>query len=90
MTSNVGQSYPYTSESEAERAMVVAGLVGARDALAATLAAESTPVVARERWWVWKSPTQGCAGRLHAAGHARDLHAVFAVCDGGCTKTFLR
>ena len=34
MTSNVGQNYPYTSETEAERAAVIASLVAARDGLA--------------------------------------------------------
>ena len=29
-------------------------------------------------------------GFLHAAGYARDLHAVYVVCDGECGKTFLR
>lgn len=90
MTSNVGQSYPYTSESEAERAARVAGLVSGREDLAARLAAETTALDANERWWVWKCPTRGCAGLLHAAGYARDLHAVVVVCDGTCAKTFLR
>ena len=90
MTSNVGQSYPYTSETEAERAKRIADLVAAREGLAATLASETTPLDAKERWWVWKCPTQGCPGLLHAAGYAKDLHAVFVVCDGTCAKTFLR
>lgn len=90
MTSNVGQNYPYTSETEAERAGVVAGLVAERDGLAATLEAESTPLDAQERWWVWKCPTSGCPGLLHAAGYAAAKHAVFVVCDGTCGKTFLR
>jgi hypothetical protein len=90
VTSNVGQSYPYTSETEASRARRVTDLAAARDGLAAQLAAEATPLDARERWWVWKCPTAGCAGLLHAAGYARDLHAVFVVCDGACAKTFLR
>jgi len=90
LTSNVGQNYPYTSESEAERAAAVAALVGAREGLADKLAAETTALDANDRWWVWKCPTVGCPGRLHAAGYARDRHAVFAVCDGACAKTFLR
>lgn len=90
MTSNVAQSYPYTSESEAERAKRIAALVTARDGLAALLAAEITPLDAKDRWWVWKCPTRGCAGLLHAAGYARDLHAIYVVCDGTCAKTFLR
>lgn len=90
MSSNVSQSYPYTSEPEADRAQRVAALVSAREGLAAKLGAETTPLDATERWWVWKCPTAGCTGLLHAAGYARDLHAVFVVCDGTCAKTFLR
>jgi len=90
VTSNVSQSYPYTSESEAERSSRIAGLVAARDGLAAKLAAETTPLEPGERWWVWKCPTTGCPGLLHAAGHAAEKHAVYVVCDGACAKTFLR
>ena len=90
MSSNVGQSYPYTSESEADRAARVAAIVAARDGLAGTLAAEASPLEANERWWVWKCPTKDCPGLLHAAGYAIDLHAVYVVCDGTCGKTFLR
>ena len=90
MTSNVGQSYPYTSESEADRAKAVASLIKTREDLAGKLAAETTPLDANDRWWVWKCPTTGCPGLLHAAGYARDLHALFVVCDGTCAKTFLR
>ena len=42
-----------------------------------------------ERWWVYKCPTPGCPGLLHAAGYAPEKHAVFVVCDGTCAKTFL-
>lgn len=90
MTSNVGQSYPYSSETNADRAAAIAALVSARDGLAATLGAETTTLDIRERWWVWKCPSTGCPGFLHAAGYARDLHALFVVCDGTCAKTFLR
>jgi hypothetical protein len=90
VTSNVGQNYPYTSETEAERAARVASLVASRERLADTLQAETTPLDAHDRWWVWKCPTQGCPGLLHAAGYAHDLHAVYVVCDGTCAKTFLR
>ena len=58
VTSNVSQNYPYTSETEAERAGRIAALVAERDGLADTLAAETTPLDANERWWVWKCPTQ--------------------------------
>ena len=90
MTSNVGQSYPYTSETETDRAARIASLVASRETLAATLQAETTPLDANERWWVWKCPTAGCAGLLHAAGYALEKHAVYVVCDGTCAKTFLR
>jgi hypothetical protein len=90
VTSNVGQSYPYTSESEGERAAGIEALIRDREGLADTLKAETTPLDVNERWWVWKCPTAGCPGFLHAAGYAHDLHAVFVVCDGTCGKTFLR
>ena len=90
MTSNVGQNYPYTSETEAARAAAIGALVASREDLAGTLAAETTPLDANERWWVWKCPTKGCPGLLHAAGYSNEFHAVFVVCDGTCAKTFLR
>ena len=90
VTSNVSQNYPYTSESEIDRASRIASLVAARDDLAGKLSAETTPLEANERWWVWKCPTRGCAGLLHAAGYAAEKHALFVVCDGTCDKTFLR
>ena len=90
MTSNVGQSYPYTSETEAERSMHIAGLVAARQDLADKLASETSPLDPNDRWWVWKCPTPACPGLLHVAGYAIDLHAVYVACDGTCAKTFLR
>jgi hypothetical protein len=90
VTSNVSQNYPYSSETEAERAGVMARLIADRPELSTTLAAESSPVDAQDRWWVWKCPTKGCPGLLHAAGYAFEKHAVFVVCDGTCAKTFLR
>ena len=90
MTSNISQNYPYTSELEADRATRIASLVAERAGLADTLAAETTPLGDDERWWVWKCPTPGCPGLLHAAGYALEKHAVFVVCDGTCGNTFLR
>lgn len=90
MTSNVGQNYPYASETESERATRIASLVASREGLAATLAAETTPVDDNDRWWVWKCPTSGCPGLLHVAGYALEKHALYVVCDGTCGKTFLR
>jgi len=90
VTSNVGQNYPYTSETEGERAARIATLVASREGLAEKLNGETTPLDANDRWWVWKCPTTGCPGLLHAAGYATEKHAVFVVCDGTCAKTFLR
>jgi hypothetical protein len=90
VTSNVGQNYPYTSETEADRASNVKELVEARPDLGETLASDTTPLDDNERWWVWKCPTQGCRGLLHVAGYAAEKHALFVVCDGECAKTFLR
>jgi hypothetical protein len=90
VTSNVGQSYPYSSESESERSTRIASLVAAREDLAGRLATETSPLEPGDRWWVWKCPTAGCPGLLHAAGYAADKHAVFVVCDASCGRTFLR
>jgi hypothetical protein len=90
VTSNVGQNYPYTSETEADRAGRVASLIAEREGLRDLLGAETTPLDANDRWWVYKCPTAGCAGLLHAAGYAVEKHAVYVVCDGTCAKTFLR
>jgi hypothetical protein len=90
VTSNVSQSYPYTSESEVERSARIAELVAAREDLAGKLATEATPLDTNDRWWVWKCPSKGCAGLLHVAGYAAEKHALYVVCDGECAKTFLR
>jgi hypothetical protein len=90
VTSNVGQNYPYTSEPEADRAAAIARLATARDGLTDTIAAETSGVDERDRWWVWKCPTKACPGLLHVAGYSRDKHALFVVCDGTCAKTYLR
>jgi hypothetical protein len=90
VTSNVAQSYPYTSETEAERSAAIAAILATLPDLMTKLAAETTPLDANERWWVWKCPTTGCPGLLHVAGYAAEKHAVYVVCDGTCGKTFLR
>ena len=87
MTSNISQSYPYSSESEAERAAAIAAAVAAHEGLDATIAADSVPLDAQDRWWVWYHG--GCGGHLHAAGYARERHAMYAACDR-CGKTALR
>jgi hypothetical protein len=68
VTSNVGQNYPYTSETEADRAALVASLIEGRQGLADKLKAETTPLDTNERWWVYKCPTAGCPDLLHAEG----------------------
>ena len=90
MTSNVGQNYPYTSETEAERAARSRALVAEREGWPARSPRRRRRSTTNERWWVWKCPTTGCPGLLHAAGYALEKHAVYVVCDGTCAKTFLR
>lgn len=90
MTSNISQSYPYSSETEAERSDRIAALVATREDLAGKISTEATPLDARERWWTWKCPTADCPGFLHVAGYAIEKHALYVVCDGVCGKTFLR
>jgi len=89
VASNVGQNYPYSSETEAERAAAVDAILAAHERLADTLAAETTPLGAEERWWTWRCRKSGCGGVVHAAGHARDNRAVYVVCDR-CGSTSLR
>ena len=92
MTSNVGQNYPYTSETGraiATQAVAARGR-GPRGARRASSRPRRRRSTRNERWWVWKCPTKGCRGLLHAAGYALDKHAVYVVCDGTCGKTFLR
>jgi len=89
LSSNISQSYPAGSETEAERAAAVAAAVGAFDGLGDKLAAETTPLGdvapadngAPPRWWVWVCPKGDLSGRLHVAGYARDRHALYTVCD---------
>ena len=44
MTSNVAQNYPYTSETEVDRAAHVEALMASREGLREKIAAETTPV----------------------------------------------
>jgi hypothetical protein len=87
VTSNISQSYPYSSETEAERAAAVQALLAAHEGLAATLAAASTRLDASDRWWTYHHA--GCGGTLHVAGYGREQHAVVTVCDR-CATTALR
>ena len=92
MSSNVAQNYPYGSETEAERAAAVARAVSSFEGLGDRIAAEATAPGGPDegaRWWVWVCPADGFTGRLHVAGHARERHAVYTVCDG-CGRSFFR
>ena len=89
MSSNIGQNYPYSNETEAERAAAVEAIVAAHGGLADTIAAETTPLDLEERWWTWRCRRKGCGGVVHAAGYARDSRAVYVVCDV-CGSTSLR
>lgn len=92
MSSNVAQSYPYASETEAQRAAAVERVAAGTDGLRERITAEAVglgPPELGQRWWVWVCPADDAKGRLHVAGYARDSHAVYAVCDS-CGRTFLR
>jgi len=89
MSSNLGQNYPYASESETERASALDRTFSTHADLAAKVQAESMVGPIEPRSWVWKCTTPGCAGLLHAAGFARNVRAVYTVCDT-CGQTYLR
>ncbi len=92
MTSNVGQNFPYSSETESERIAAVELAVERFSALRESIAKEATPVGETppdHRWFVYVCPVGGFDGRLHVAGYALERHAVYTVCDS-CGKTFLR
>ena len=74
---NVGQNYPYTSETEAER--VPHRCLAARQA--ETLAAETTALDVNARWCL-KCPTAGCPGsmRLATPGTPTPLRRVRRTC----------
>jgi hypothetical protein len=96
LTSNVAQSYPYTSETEADRVAAIEKATEQFDGLADRISAESEPLTYDEpdepgrpnRSWVFVCPTH-ISGRLHVAGFARERHALFTVCDEG-GETYLR
>jgi hypothetical protein len=89
VSSNIAQNYPYSSESEAERAASVERAIERDASLAERVKAEAVGLPGEDRWWVWKCPSRGCPGLLHTAGHARNARAVYTVCDT-CGKTYLR
>ena len=96
MTSNVAQSYPYTTETEAERVAAVERATTRFDGLAKKIEDESEPIVQDtpdepgrpNRSWVFVCPLH-VTGRLHIAGYARERHALYVVCDEG-GETYLR
>ena len=97
MSSNIGQNFPYSSETEAERAAAVEAALARFDGLRDKLAAETTPLGTVEpeehgapaRWWTWVCPKDDFTGRLHVAGYALERRAPYVVCDT-CGSTFLR
>jgi hypothetical protein len=96
VSSNIGQNFPYASESERQRAAAVEKAITQFDGLRDKIATESTPLdgmpsdnAGDARSWVWVCPEHEYTGRLHIAGYALERHAVYTVCDT-CGKTFLR
>jgi hypothetical protein len=97
VSSNVSQSYPYTSETEDERKAAVAAAIERFDGLADKIAAEASPLPEMpsaepgqpHRWWVFVCPRDDFSGRLHVAGYALERHALYTVCDS-CGQSFLR
>ena len=92
MSSNVGQNYPYSSETEPERRAAVEAAFERFEGLRDAVAKETTPlgdVPADQRWFVYVCPDGDFSGRLHAAGYPAERHGLYTVCDT-CGKTFLR
>jgi hypothetical protein len=96
VTSNVAQSYPYTSETETERAAAVERATSQFEGLADKIASESEPLAPPEveepgrpsRTWVFVCPRH-VSGRLHVAGYSRERHALYVFCDEA-GETYLR
>lgn len=96
MTSNVAQSYPYSTETEAEREAAVERATSKFEGLAKKIEDEAEPILQTEpaepgkpnRSWVFVCPKH-VSGRLHVAGYARERHALYVVCDEG-GETYLR
>ena len=92
MTSNVGQNYPYTSETEVDRGGGdrAPGL-GAREGLAATISTDApTPLDEKRALVGLEMPDVGLPGSPPCRRLFGEKHAVFVVCDGTCGKTYLR
>lgn len=96
MSSNVGQNYPYTSETEEQRAAAVAAALAQFAGLGERIGKESTPLPPLptaepgqpHRWWVFVCP-QHIDGRLHVAGYALEKHGLYTVCDSA-GESYLR
>ncbi len=96
MSSNVSQSYPYSSESDEERVRAISTAYEAVEGLEERVGEESKPLGedppgengAPIKWWTWVCP-KCIEGRLHVAGYALDRHALYTVCDS-CGSTYLR
>lgn len=96
MSSNVSQNYPYSSETEEERAAAVSRAYADSEGLEDKVGSEALPLGetapgengAPIKWWTWVCPA--CIeGRLHIAGYNRERHGLYTVCDG-CGSTFAR
>ena len=97
MTSNVAQSYPYTTRPRPSAAAIVARAIGqVRQASRTRSPPRAEPLPDQgpdepgrpHRSWVFVCPKH-VIGRLHVAGFARERHALFTVCDEG-GETYLR
>jgi len=97
VSSNVAQSYPYTTETDEQRQAAVAAAVERFAGLADKIASEASALPDSgpaepgkpHRWWVFVCPRDDFAGRLHVAGYALERHALYTVCDT-CGQTYLR
>ncbi|MEO6350313.1 MAG: hypothetical protein ABIP53_06645 [Candidatus Limnocylindrales bacterium] len=96
MSSNIAQSYPYSTETERERDAAIDRALNQFDGLRDKVAAESDPMPdlgpdepgRPHRSWIFVCPKH-VDGRLHVAGYAKELHALFTVCDVD-GETYLR
>lgn len=96
MSSNIAQSYPYTTETEAERTAAIYVAVEKFDGLRDKIAAEADPLPdpgpadpgKPHLSWVFVCPKH-VNGRLHVAGYAKERKALYTVCDAE-GETYLR
>lgn len=96
MTSNVAQSYPYSTETETDRAAAIERATAQFEGLAQKIAAETNALPdpgpdepgRPNRSWVFVCPRH-ISGRLHVAGYAIERHALYVVCDED-GETYLR